>query len=273
MPFLSDEIYRNLTEEDSVHLTDWPEVKTEWINHGLNEEVALTRTIVNLGHATRGKKKIRVRQPLSKVTVGLPQSVSHEVIRSQEAVILEELNVKSLELLEDAGELAEFTAMPKAKLLGPKYGKDVQQIIQQAKAGDFTVLDSGQVQVGNFTLEPEEVELAYKGKEGVELEAQDGIVGSLDLEVTEALMREGLMREVVRQLQDMRKEANYQVSDRILVKVESSGDLEAAVTEFANVIQAETLANELIQDGELDADLEKDFEIEGFAVKLAIKRA
>jgi len=273
MPFMADEIYRNLTNEDSVHLADWPEADESLIDEGLNQEIELARLIVTLGHAIRGKKKIRVRQPLSKVIIGLPQSVNPEVILLQKDVILEELNVKEIELLADAGELAEFVVIPNSKVLGPKYGKDMQKIIQAAKAGDFKVLDSGQVQVADFTLEPAEVELAYKGKEGVDIESENGIVVSLDCEITPELRREGMMREVVRYIQEMRKDAGYEVSDRILVLTETEGELEEAITEFADTIKAETLANELQQGGDLEWDAEKDFEIEGIKVKLAVKKA
>ncbi|MFT7184104.1 MAG: isoleucyl-tRNA synthetase [Oceanicoccus sp.] len=272
MPFVSDEIYQNLTGEDSVHLADWSEPNKDWIDTELNEEMQLTRTIVNLGHAVRGKKKLKVRQPLASVTIGLPQSVDPAILSEQEEVILEELNVKKLEILKDAGDIAEFTAMPKARMLGPKYGKEVQNIIKAAKSGDFEVLDSGEVKVGKFTLLPEEIELAYKGKEGYDIESQDGLVVSLDATLTPELIREGYIRDVIRLVQDMRKEAKFEVSDHIHLLAESDGELELAITELADVLKSETLTDELQQSGDLDWDLEKDFEIDGFKVKLAIQR-
>ncbi len=272
MPFLADEIYRNLTQEESVHLVDWPECEENLIKKDLNQEIELARLIVNLGHAIRGKEKIRVRQPLNSVTVGLPKSIDPKTILLQKEVILEELNVKEIKLLDDPGEIAEFVAIPNSKLLGPKYGADVQKIIQGAKAGSFKVLDSGQVKIGDFTLEPDEVELAYKGKEGAPVESEDGIVVSLDAEVTPELRREGMMREVVRYLQEMRKEAGYEVSDRILILIKSDGELEQAVTEFADTIKQETLADELRQGGDLEWDIEKDFEIEGNQATLAVRK-
>ena len=233
----------------------------------------MARRIVNLGHAIRGKKKIRVRQPLQKVIIGLPKSVNPEKVTLQKEVILEELNVKELEILENAGDLADFVALPNAKLLGPKYGKEVQKIIREAKSGNFKVLENGKVVVAGFTLEPNEVEMAYKGKEGIDIESEDGTVVSLDLNITEELELEGLMREVVRHLQDLRKEAGYQVSDRIHAQVKSEGKLEAAVTQFAGIIREATLAEELMQGGNFEWDLEKDFNIEGFSAKLAVRKA
>ncbi|MEK9160289.1 MAG: isoleucine--tRNA ligase [Patescibacteria group bacterium] len=271
-PFLADEIYRNLTSEESVHLSDWPKANKQLINESLNEEVRLARQIVNLGHAIRGKKKIRVRQPLAKVIVGLPHAVDPKVILLQKDVILEELNVKELELLKDAGELADFVAIPNSKVLGPKYGKDVQKIIQEAKAGNFKVLEGQRVEVAGVILEPGEVELAYKGKEGVDIESEEGIVVSIDLEISEALYREGLMREIVRAVQDLRKEAGYEVSDHIHLLVKTQGELEAAITEHADTIKEETLSDELQQSGDLEWDIEKDFEIESMSAKIALRK-
>lgn len=272
MPFISDEIYRNLTGEDSVHLTDWPKTNPLQVKPELDVEIELARRVVNLGHAIRASKKIRVRQPLATVTIGLPKSVNPDVILLQKDVILEELNVKNLEILKDAGEVAEFVAVPNAKLLGPKYGKEVQTIIQEAKAGNFEVQEDHSVKVAGFILLPEEVELAFKGKEGFDVESEEGVVVALDTAVTDELYLEGLMREVVRLVQDLRKEAGYEVSDRIQLQLKTTDKLEEAVTKFSDTIKAETLADDLQVSGDMEWDLEKDFEIDGFSGKLALKK-
>ena len=272
MPFMADEIYRNLTSEDSVHLVAWPVADATFQNPALDEEIALGRLVVNLGHAIRGKKKLRVRQPLNKVIVGLPKSVNPAIVELQKEVILEELNVKNLELLKDAGEVAELAALPNAKLLGPKYGKDVQTIINECKQGNFVIQPDGKVTVAGFTLEPEEVELAYRGKAGMDVEADGGVVVALDTQITDALYEEGLMREVVRLVQDLRKEANYQVSDRIELLIKTEGKLEDAILHFSDVIKEETLAVELQVSGDLESDLEKEFTVDEFSGKLAVKK-
>ncbi|MBI4975778.1 isoleucine--tRNA ligase [Candidatus Peregrinibacteria bacterium] len=272
MPYISDEIYQNLTGEKSVHLVDWPKHNGFLIDENLNKEIRLVRDIVNLGHGVRSKAKIKVRQPLSKVSIALPKGINSEFVKSQEEVILEELNVKNLEIIGEASELATYYAIANAKVLGPKYGSDVQFVIQQLKKGEFEMLEDGSVKVGNFILIGDEVEIGFKGKEGYDAESSGGIVVALDTQITDDLKKEGYARDVVRCIQEMRKEANYQVDDRITVLVEAKGGVSDAITQFADYIRTETLATELEQSGDMDWDMEKNVEIADESVKIAIKK-
>ena len=136
MPYLADEIYQNLTGEESVHLADWSEVNDEIIDEHLNSEIHAVRLIVSLGLSVRAKAKLKVRQPLQKVGIALPEGVSKESIESQADVIKEELNVKEIEFIAEAGDIVEHSVVPNPKVLGPKYGGEVQQIIQKVKAGE-----------------------------------------------------------------------------------------------------------------------------------------
>ncbi|MBI4232151.1 isoleucine--tRNA ligase, partial [Candidatus Peregrinibacteria bacterium] len=272
MPFISDEIYQNLTAEESVHLADWPMWNDDLIDEELNAEIHLLRTIVNLGHSVRGKAKIKVRQPLARVDIALPESADPIVVENQSEVILEELNVKELNIIKEAGEIVETFVMPNAKLLGPKYGQDVQNIIRKVKAGEFELLGEGRVKVGPFELEMDEVEIGFRGKEGFDVESAEGIVVALDTNVSDELRREGYARDIVRQIQELRKEADYQVDDRIFVFVASGGEVETAVTDFADYIKAETLADELQQSGDFAWDKEKIFDLDGEQVKVAVRK-
>ncbi len=272
VPFVSDEIYQNLCDEESVHLADWPKFNGNLIDEELNKEIRLVRLIVNLGHSARAKAKIKVRQPLKCLQVALPKGINKNVIAAQKDVILEELNVKELNFIEEAGEIMEQTVIPNAKVLGPKYGKDVQDIIKKIKAGEFEFGVDGKVNVGPFVLEADEVEIGFKGKEGFDVEGDQGVVVALDTHITDELKREGYAREIVRTIQDLRKEADYQVDDRIMVLVKADKEVALAVTEFADYIRKETLADELEQSGDLDFDQEKEIEIEKFIVRVAVKR-
>jgi isoleucyl-tRNA synthetase len=204
------------------------------------------RLVVNLGHAVRARNNIKVRQPLSVIKVGIPGGFDSKLLEAYSAVILEELNIKQLEILTEATQIARQTVKPNAKLLGPKYGKDVQVIIGKAKEGAFVVLKNGDVQIGTYVLTEGEFEMGFESEAGLNVESEEGFVVGVDIEITETLRLEGLMRDLIRLIQDQRKHDNLHVADRIHVVVASeSGDLQSVITSFAVYIQNETLADSL----------------------------
>jgi len=246
MPFVTEAVYRNLTGEDSVHLSTWPQANTSLIDTKLNKEIQLTRTIVALGHAARAKSRIKVRQPLAKIEVALPGKTSKNTIKEQVNVICEELNVKELTWITDLEKTVQVIAKPNGKLLGPKYGADVQKIISAAKEGKFKQLPDGSVKVLNYTLLPEEFKIAYVGKEGQNVESDQGVVVMLDTTITPELKREGIARDLVRSIQDLRKQANLKVNNRIEVGIQTKDkQVREAIEQFAQYIQHETLAKDL----------------------------
>ena len=230
------------------------------------------RQIVNLGHAVRAKSQIKVRQPLNEVGVALPGGADSNMIEAQKEVILEELNVKNLRLISEASDIVEQSVTPNAKMLGPKYGKDVQHIIQTIKKGEFEIIEEGRVKVGPFILEKDEVEIGFKGKEGYDAQGEGGIVVILDTQITDELKKEGYARDIVRYIQDLRKDADYQVDDRITVWIEAPGQVDEAITEFADYIKTETLADEIQQSGDMDWDKEKVVKINGEEVKVGVRK-
>ncbi len=266
MPFVSEEIYTSLTGEDSVHLTDYPKMDKSQIDEVLMQEMFVTKTIVSLGLAFRSKLKIKVRQPLAKVQIALAEQYTQALSDPQLETIKEELNVKTIELIANPSDLATVIAKPNAKLLGPKYGKDVQKIIQTAKSGAFERLDNGNLKVLDFELLPEEMEIAYLGKEGGDIQTEAGILVSLDTVLTPELEMEGQARDLVRQIQELRKTADYKVDDRIVV---AFANIENEVIEqFGNYIKNETLA-ESIQETLDTPDQSANFE----GIDIHIKKA
>lgn len=277
MPFLADEIYRNLTKtqqdvEYSVHLCDWPVCKQEHINKDLNEEMAVVRKIVTLGHAVRARSAIKVRQPLSKVKVAIPEKYDPEIVFGQKDVIIDELNVKDLEILKNVGDEVVKIVKPNAKKLGPKYGNKVQEIIKKVKDGNFLELDDGKLKVDDIILETDEFEVGYDGRPGFDAYGEDGFVVILDTSITDKLKQEGYAREIIRFIQEMRKQAGYEVYERIYLQVKAKGEIENAVTNFADYIKRETLSVELQQGGEFTWDLETQFEIDGQKILLGVRR-
>ncbi len=270
MPLLSDSIYRNLTNEESVHLTTWPSFDEKAIDQDLNQEIELVMQVAKLGNAARARAKIKNRQPLQKVQIGVPESMRHLLHEDQLKVLEEELNVKEIDIADDPSNIAKTVVRPNPKLLGPKFGKDVQFIIQEAKNGNFELLENGGIKVDQFELTPEEFNVGYESHEGLDVESDHGIVVALDTNLTPELKKEGIARDLIRTIQDMRKEADYNVEDRIQVSFQASDDAQDAIAEFQDLIEKETLAK--YQDKLTKADLQKEVEIEGVKVKVAIKR-
>jgi isoleucyl-tRNA synthetase len=154
-------------------------------------------------------------------------------------------------------------AKPNAKLLGPKYGKDMQGIIQASKEGKIERLPNGNIKVLDFELTPEEIEIAYLGKEGFDVETEEGILVALDTTITADLEMEGLARDLVRQIQEMRKTANYKVDDRINIALINSKS--GLVEKFGDYIKAETLAVSIMDDISEPDHFE---EFEGMTIKI-----
>ncbi len=271
MPYVAEEIYKNLTDKDSVHLEDWPTANERFIDEKLNEEIRLLRTIVNLGHSVRSKAKIKVRQPLAGVKIALPEGIKEDLIHAQKDVILEELNVKNLEFIKESSEIVDVFVQPNAKVLGPKYGGEVQNIIRKVKNGEFDLID-GVVKMGKIELSGDEVSVGFKGKEGYDVASEEGVVVALDTFVSDDLRMEGYARDIVRYIQELRKKADYQVDDRIFVLINSAGDVENAVTEFADYIKKETLADELQQSGNMEWDQHTELEMDGEKVRIAVRK-
>jgi isoleucyl-tRNA synthetase len=264
MPFLAEEIYKNLTGEESVHLTDYPKPRSAATTSSrLQEEMFLAKTIVSLGLAARAKAKIKVRQPLSRIQIALGDQFDATLLDDQMEIIKEELNVKAVELIKDPKELATVIAKPNAKLLGPKYGKDVQKIIVEAKSGKFQRLANGNIKLTDFELTPDEMEIGYLGKEGFDVETEAGILVALDTKITPELEQEGIARDIVRQIQELRKAADYNVNDRIKVAlINVKSDL---LKNFGDYIKSETLAISI----ENDLEEEDQFaEYEGMTIKI-----
>lgn len=285
MPYMSEEIYQNLTGKESVHLSDWPEFRKAFVDKELNFQNFLVRSVVGLGHQVRAKQKIKVRQPLSLVEVALPDGVDRKLVESQCEVIAEELNVKVVTFmdLKDAGERIKKVLKPNAKLLGPKFGSLVQDIIREAREGNF-VEDGEDVVMSKLTVgegtqvrltgEEFSLETVSSGSDQhTEAASEKGITVILHTEITAELQEEGFAREIVRAVQDLRKEAAFEVDDHIILDIRATKPLSDAVSKHADYIKRETLADELIQKGDLEWDKEVTLEIEFHKVTIAVKKA
>ena len=263
MPFLSENIFKNLTWKESVHLEDFPIYNKNLIDLELNETTDKVQKIINLWLAWRANQKIRVRQPLQSITI----TQSFEKYYNE--IIKEELNVKEV-LVVDGSSLAKRICKPNWRNIWPKFGKDVKFIMSEAKAGNFTELPNGNVKVWDFELEIGDFELVYESSDAnAKIESGFGMVITMDDKITEELKQEWFARDIVRHIQEARKECNYNVDDRIFIKIESN-ELAETIANFANYIETETLSK--IDNSINSPDLEKDISIEEIKIKLSLKK-
>ena len=276
LPFTVEEIYRGLTGERSVHLADYPDADAFPADADLVAAMDLTRDICSTASSVRKANQLRVRLPLSQLTVATDTDLSSDFTE----IIADELNVRTVEVLDVAeAEAAGFSLsqnlVVNARAAGPRLGKQVQQVIKASKSGDWSVTDgtvvSGGIELveGEFTLES----VAESGTDGMELAALDSGFLALDTRVTPELEAEGMARDAVRAIQGIRKQLDLDISDRIAVTIEADTEVAATLEPHADLIAGETLTTALTF-GPVDADAEAftPEELPG-GTRLAVKRA
>lgn len=260
MPFIADEIYLNLAASvddnayESVHLSPWVEYDADAIDEKLNKEMDLVMKLTSLGHAARNKANRKVRQPLSEVAFSVSTQEEKRVVQLYAEILAEELNVKKVRLLNAAGEAVSYGLNPLPKQLGQKYGSLFPEIRKAILTMDVETtalkLLAGEnlsVEVSEKVIEilPEEVEVRLQAKEGYSVASEGAYLAALVTELTPELIAEGLAREFVRRVQDLRKAADLDIADRIALYYNATPLLVEAVEKFRDYIMAETLSVEL----------------------------
>jgi isoleucyl-tRNA synthetase len=255
MPFLAEELYQNLTQADdapeSVHLADWPEYDKKAIDETLNAEMAMVMKLASLGHAARNQAAIKVRQPLAEVAFSVGSAQEAAALERYADTLMDELNVKSIRALGSAGDAVSYSLNPLPMQLGQKYQSDFPKVRQallelDAAKAAAKLMAGGAVEVklDGKTLEilPDEVEVRAEAKSGLTVASEGAYLAALSTELTEELVLEGLAREFVRRVQDLRKQAGFEISDRIQVYYQASEKLAKAVKAHADFIKGEVLA-------------------------------
>jgi isoleucyl-tRNA synthetase len=251
-PFFAEELFLNLCDGESVHLELIPQARHEWEDADLDQKMDQIRDIVGLSAGIRARAKIKLRQPLSRLQVAVTNPANLDL-----DVIAAEANVKTVEILseEELAKIATKIVKVNARMVGKKFGKKVQELIQKGKSGEFTVLENGGVEIASEHLQEGEYELGYLTAEGVEAEASAKAVVLLDTEITPELEQEGLARELIRAIQEGRKNAGFEISDRITVQWNSEDEeVQSVFATFGEKVAHEVLANSLTQETSLDAE-------------------
>jgi len=282
LPFVTEEIYRNLAtlESDlpeSVHLCDYPEADNSLRDVELEEAMSLIQLAVRLGRTLRARENLRTRQPLQSLTVVTKDARAADILSKYGDHIREELNVKQVLFSSEEQDLVEITIKPDFPKLGPIFGKEMKQC-----AAELAKLDGEQIQalehgktisILGRELSSEHVELRREAKSGTPIETARGVTVFFDTELSQELLDEGLAREFVNRIQRMRKEAEFEIADRIAIHYLPSKKVSKAVTAFGDYIQSETLAVKMVlESAEPAGEFVQEQAIEGDKVKIAISR-
>ncbi|MFV7235210.1 isoleucine--tRNA ligase [Flavobacterium sp. ZB4R12] len=273
-PFFMDKLYRDLTlatqseKYDSVHLAEFPKHVENFVNKMLESKMQKAQTISSLVLSLRKKEMIKVRQPLQKVMIPVLDENQRAEIEAVSDLIKAEVNVKEIVLLDDASGVLVKQIKPNFKALGPRFGKDMgliskeiqgfskEQISQLDKEGSLDIVIAG----NNVTLTLEDVEITSQDIEGWLVANSNGITVALDITISPALKQEGIARELVNRIQNIRKDSGFEVTDKIKVQLKRNGLLEEAILKNEAYIKSETLTSDLVFVDEIENGTEIEFD-------------
>ncbi len=285
IPFLAEELYQNISAADrnapeSVFLCPFPEPDRAQIDEGLERDFDIVRSVISLGRSARAQSNIKTRQPLSEIVVGAPNPQRRQAVSLHVDLILSEINVKSLRLVESNSGLLSFEIKPNFRALGPRFGKRVRsvakaiesldggQVARDLEAGVAVVIEiDGRVE----TLDSEDLIVRHRGIEGLAVALDADVAVGVAVELTDSLRREGMAREIVHAIQGARREAGYDIADRIAVGL-SGSEVEAILAEHNLAIADEVLALSVSADPLIDPDFETDLSVGQSSVGITLKR-
>ena len=273
IPFMSEEIFKNLTNKESVHLEDFPAINKNLIDKDLEKNMDLVLKIVELGRSARNTANIKNRQPISKIYVK-----SQNLSNSYAQIITDELNIKQIEFITDEKQFVNYYFKPNLRTLGKKCGKHIPQIkkyLSEQNGYNFiNMLNDNQI-ILNFdgesiNITPDDVLIENENKTGFIAQSNKNITVILDTNLTDELIEEGFVRELISKIQTMRKEAKFEVMDRINIYHNGNEKLARIFLHNQDILKKETLANEIIN-GNPEGYI-KNWNINNEQITLAVKR-
>jgi isoleucyl-tRNA synthetase len=273
-PFFMDKLYRDLTlatqseKFDSVHLAEFPKHVENFVDKSLESKMQKAQTISSLVLSLRKKEMIKVRQPLQKVMIPVLDEKQRLEIEAVSDLIKAEVNVKEILFLDDASGVLVKQIKPNFKALGPRFGKDmglVSKEIQGFSAEKINQLESNRtldVEIAgkSITLTIEDVEISSQDIEGLLVANSNGITVALDIVISPELKKEGIARELVNRIQNIRKDSGFEVTDKIKVHLQKNDTLEEAVMPNVEYIKSETLTEELVFEDNMSEGVEIEFD-------------
>ena len=271
-PYITEEIYKNLTDEESVHMADYPKYDDSLINEVVEEKMDLVRDVCSLGRFAREDAKIKVRQPISEVL--LDRSISSK-ISEFEPVIMEELNVKNITYIDNMTDYLDYVIKPNFREVGKLFGSNVGEftkLLGTLSVKDIETLKNESIHVefmgSDLEITPSMVIITVNVKEGYCSSNNGRVFVILNTELNEDLILEGLAREFVRKVQSLRKDNDYVITDRINVYYDGNDMIDKTIDKYNQYIKNETLAVELIK----DSSLVEECDMNGISVKVKTER-
>jgi isoleucyl-tRNA synthetase len=290
-PFVTEVMYQNLVRNvderapESVHHCAWPEADEAAgagaIDQTLLDQMALARQIASLGLGARGSANIKVRQPLARALAHVGQGRKADLSPELAAIVVDELNVKSLTFVAEAGELVSYKILPNLKVLGPKLGKlvpavrqaladaDANALVAKVEAGESVTLT---VDSKALKLAPDELLVQTEPAEGLAVAADKVVTVGVDVVITDDLAAEGMAREVVRRIQNMRKDAGFDIADKITIYYQTEGALHRVFRDWGDYIKAECLAVDIEHRLIPEAAFQRKEKVDSLDVMLGVKR-
>lgn len=282
-PFLGEELFRNLNsftkseKTESVHLTDFP--VTGEIDKELEQKMDVAQHVVYLVRAIRAKSNLKVRQPLKKLIVVIEKNKKDALLKMKD-VILEEVNIKELEILDDDSTLVHKSAKANFKTIGPKFGKNVKAVAEKIKnftSTEISLIEKGdsvavEINGESLSVSKDDVEILSEQISGWIVESESGVTVAVDTHLTPELISEGLAREFVNRIQNMRKDAGFQVTDKINIAFSGNSDFKTAINSFTKYIAVETLAEKIETKVEFNGGFVQDWKIGEDEIKIKIEK-
>ena len=278
-----EQLYKDLNEvsgkqkSESIHLSAFPKSDESKIDRELEQKMDVAQKITTMVLSLRKKERVRVRQPLQKIMIPVSGDKMKTQINSVQDILLSELNIKEIEFISADSEILTKQIKANFKTLGPKFGKDMKLIA--SKVNQFTAEDIKKIEVeGNFvvnqdiTIDLSDVEISSADIPGWQVMSQYGITVALDITISDNLQEEGLARELVNRIQNIRKDKDFEVTDKIKITVEKNEAMENVITNNLSYICGETLANSLevvekLKNEKIDVDL-----VDGISIGVEIKK-
>ena len=271
IPFITEELFIKLTGKESVHLEDYPVCDDNMINEAIEEKMDLVRDLISLGRNAREEVKIKVRQPISEIII---DGKNKELIGDLTDLIKEELNVKNVVFENDLSKYMNFTIKPNFKVCGKMFGKEINnyaKMLSTLTDEDVNKLQNGNTIIAafngeNLEITKEMVDIRIESKEGFDAAKENNNFIILNTTLTEDLINEGIVRELVSKVQNLRKVKDFDVADRITLYY--YGDIDSIISEFADYIKKETLSVDIVK----KEDLSENFNLNGIDVKLDVEK-